>query len=367
MTAAARRIFLHVGCPKTGTTYLQSTLWRSRESLRGLDVELPLDRVSHFHLALAVRDQLDPEMDSAPAHRVLDRLAEALAESTATTIVISNENLARASAEQAARLWELVRGATPGAESHLVITARDLARQVPAEWQQQIQHRRTIGWPRFLRSLRDGTEPAAYFLPSQDASDVALRWGGDLPADRVHLVTVPRPGAPKSLLLERFCTVLGIDPAAVADSVPDANESLGRAPLELLRRVNVALDERLAHPRAGFGRVGKRYFAYEVLAPMGGDRPVLPAEMAPWCEAQSERLVKRLSTAGYDVVGDLDELRPELGGLEAEPPAVTDTEIAAAAVAALADVLDQRHRDLDEIERLRERLRTLRARKRRPQ
>ncbi|HEU0288531.1 MAG TPA: hypothetical protein VFR22_15900 [Nocardioidaceae bacterium] len=44
-----RRI-LHFGCRKTGTTYLQSTPWRSRESLQALGVELPLDRVSPFHL-----------------------------------------------------------------------------------------------------------------------------------------------------------------------------------------------------------------------------------------------------------------------------------------------------------------------------
>jgi len=310
-------------------------------------------------------DELDPEMDSAPAQHVLERLAEALAESTATTVVISNENLARASAEQAARLWELLRAAMPGAESHLVITARDLARQVPAAWQQQIQQRHMISWPDFLRSMRDGTKLAAYFLAAQDASDVALRWAGDLPADRVHVVTVPRPGAPKSALLERFCGVLGIDLAAVASTVPVANESLGRTPLELLRRVIVDLGERLPHPRAGFGRVGKRYFAHEVLAPMGADRLVLPAEMAPWCEEQTERLVQQISAAGYEVVGDLEELRPDLSGLETAPAEVTDSEIAAAAVAALADVLDQRNRDLEEIDRLRERVRELRGRSRR--
>jgi len=365
VSSPTRQVFVHVGCPKTGTTFLQSTLWQSRDALRAEGVELPLDRVSHFQLALAVREQLDPELDSKRAFGVMDRLAAALDETTAPTVVLSNEVLAGATVEQADRLWSLLRRSLPDAEAHLVITARDLARQIPAEWQQQIQHRRTIAWPDFLQSLRDGSEPAAYFLPAQDAASVAHRWAADLPADQVHVVTVPRPGAPRDLLLERFCAVLGVDVTTVAQSVPVANESLGRAPLELLRRVNTALGDRLPHPRAGFGRVGKRYLAQLVLAPMGGERPVLPADMASWCQQHSDRLIEELRTAGYDVVGDLAELRPDLGRLEAAPADVTEAEIASLAVAALADVLDQRSRDLDQIERLRERVRELRRRNRR--
>ncbi|MGH3476075.1 MAG: hypothetical protein ACRDQD_04470 [Nocardioidaceae bacterium] len=365
MSPPTRQVFVHVGCPKTGTTFLQSTLWRSRDALQAEGVELPLDRVSHFHLALAVREQLDPQFDPKRAFRVMDRLAAALDETTAPTVLLSHEVLAGATAEQAERLWSLLRRSLPDAEPQLVVTARDLARQVPAEWQQQIQHRRTITWPEFLQSLRDGTEPAAYFLPAQDAASVARRWAADLPADRVHVVTVPRPGAPRDLLLERFCAVLGVDMTTVAQSVSVANESLGRVPLELLRRVNTALGERLPHPRAGFGRVGKRYLAQQVLAPMGGDRPALPADMASWCGEHSDRLIGELRTAGYEVLGDLEELRPDLGRLEAAPRDVTEAEIASLAVDALADLLDQRSRDLDQIENLRERVRELRGRDRR--
>lgn len=344
MTAQTRRVFVHVGCPKTGTTFLQSTLWRSRDALRSQGVGLPVDRLSHFHLALAVREQLDPRLDAPRALRVLDRFAEELAASTDPTIVLSNEMLAGATATQAVGLHRLIETAVPDAETHVVITARDLARQVPAEWQQQIQHRRTIAWDDFLRSLRDGSEPAAYFLPAQDAADVARRWASDLPARRVHIVTVPPPSGPRGLLLERFCEVLGVDPSVVsaADAVP--NESLGRVQAELLRRVNVALGDRLPHPRAGYGRVGKRYFAQQVLAPMGGERPTLPPRMLPWCRERTEELIAAIAAAGFDVVGDLDELRPDAAAA-VEPVAVTDAEVAAAAVAALADLLDRRHRN----------------------
>jgi hypothetical protein len=348
VTSAARRVFVHVGCPKTGTTFLQSTLWQSRDELRLHDVELPVDRVSQYHLALAVRQKLNPDIDSPEAFTAKDRFAQALADSTAPTILLSNENLANATPEQVAGLHQLITASLVAAEIHLVITARDLARQLPAAWQQQIQQRRTTTWDGYLRSLREGTVFAAPFLGAHDAADIAARWAADLPPHRVHIVTVPPPAAPRQLLLERFCGVIGIDLAILSDAPPVPNESLGWVQAELLRRVNIALRDRLPHSRAGFGRVGKRYFAREVLAPMGGKRPGLPPEMSAWCHEHTERIIASLEKEGYDVAGDLDDLRSAPASTESS--AVSDSEIAVVAVEAIADLLDQRHRDLEQID-----------------
>ena len=79
MTASSRRVFLHVGCPKTGTTYLQSTFWRSRDALSAQGLHLPLrGQPDHFFLSLAVRESLDPASEGPEAFDVLDRLAAEL-------------------------------------------------------------------------------------------------------------------------------------------------------------------------------------------------------------------------------------------------------------------------------------------------
>jgi hypothetical protein len=44
-----QRVFLHVGSPKTGTTYLQGVLWRNREALRRQGLLLPLDSVGDHY------------------------------------------------------------------------------------------------------------------------------------------------------------------------------------------------------------------------------------------------------------------------------------------------------------------------------
>ena len=362
VASVQRRIFVHVGCAKAGTTFLQSALWQSRDVLRSHGVELPVDRLSHYHLALAVRDKLNPDTDSPKAFTVQDRFARALSDSAAATVVVSNELLAGATAEQAASLRDLIRASLAEAEVHLVITARDLARLVPSAWQQRIQQRKTISWDDYLESVREGTWPGAEFLRSHDPADIASRWAADLPPHRVHIVTLPPPTAPRGLLLERFCGVIGIDAKILSDSVPSPNESLGFVQAELLRRVNVALGDRLKHSRAGYGRVGKSYFAHQVLAPMGGERPSLPPEMTPWCQEQTERLIATIEQGGYDVAGDLDDLRSVPASTA--PSVVGDSEIAASAVGALADLLDQRHQDLVQLDELQNR--PVSVRRRRP-
>ncbi len=37
----ANRIFLHIGAPKSGTTYLQTVLWANRENLRRQGLLMP--------------------------------------------------------------------------------------------------------------------------------------------------------------------------------------------------------------------------------------------------------------------------------------------------------------------------------------
>ena len=148
-------MFLHVGCPKTGTTYLQGTFWGSRDELSAQGLHLPLRRQDHFFVSLAVRESLDPVSESTDAYDVLDRLGAELRGITARTTLITHETLCQATKEQAGRLHDLL----ADFEVHLVITARDPARQIPAEWQQQIKSRRLITFDDFLASLVDDGPP----------------------------------------------------------------------------------------------------------------------------------------------------------------------------------------------------------------
>ena len=167
------------------------------------------------------------------------------------------------------------------------------------------------------------------------------------------MVTLPPSGSSPAVLLERFSRVFGLDPSTLTPERERLNVTLGAAQTELLRRVNVALGDRLPVVRAGYSRVAKVHLADQVLAAQEGARLRLPDRLSPWCHERAEQIVRRLEAAGYDVVGDLDELLPGAAARGADDEAIEERAVTAAAVDALAAMLDQRHHDLRRLDRLR--------------
>lgn len=335
----ARRVYLHAGLQKTGTSYLQAIFWAAQGHLRdrGLDL-VPGSKRETFHLMLCVRERFDPLHDPPEVATALDRLPAQLAAAPGPVALLSEESLATASLAGVRRLV----AACADREVHLVLTVRDLARAVPSMWQQQLRSAGTVPFDDYLRAVVAREGPAAQrFWRNQDLRRVLDRWEKVVPAARIHVVTVPPPGSPATLLLERYCSVLGVDPEPLAGFVPPGNPSLGRVEAELLRRVNAGLptDRRRRHL---YGDVGKRYFSQRVLGERRSEPARLPPELAPWCRDQADALVQRLTAGGYDVVGDVDDLRPRSDAFARTTEPVDDTAVADAAVAALVTMLDQR-------------------------
>ena len=162
------------------------------------------------------------------------------------TVLISHELFASATKEQAARA---IASFGDDTEVHVVVTARDLVRQIPAEWQEHVKHRSTKTLPEFVDDLRRrhrrGRAGSGRCRTSRTCVD---RWGSTLPPAQVHVVTVPPAGADPGTLWDRFATLLGLDPGSFDTQASRANTSLGVEQAELLRRVNGALGDRVPLP-----------------------------------------------------------------------------------------------------------------------
>ena len=136
------RIYVHIGEPKTGTTFLQRALWSNRARLAAQGILLPgyegrdHNRASR-DLREAPREAADP---TDPWTGDWDVLAgQALLAPEAA--VISDEILAACYPEQADRAVRSLLAA----EVHIVLTVRDLATLLPAEWQETVKTRGTAG------------------------------------------------------------------------------------------------------------------------------------------------------------------------------------------------------------------------------
>src|SRR5687768_8068664 len=127
----AGRVFLHIGAPKTGSTYVQNVLWNNRDALHGAGILLPGSRSAHDQAMTDLREV--PWRDPGATWTWDGLVAEA--RDWPGDVIISNEALGGATAAQAARA---VRSLHP-AEVHVVVMGRDLWRTFPSMWQQSIR------------------------------------------------------------------------------------------------------------------------------------------------------------------------------------------------------------------------------------
>lgn len=335
----SRTVCLHIGIAKTGTTYLQRRLFANRDLLRRNGTLYPgTGPAAHFLGSLDLRGatfkgHVYDEVDGA-----WDRLVAA-ADAFPGTTLISHETLARAKPAQISRAV----AAFGTGDVRVLVTARDLARQIPATWQETLKNRSETRYSDYLDEVfagwSAGKRPGGGFWAVQDVAGLVRRWAAVVGADRVVVVTVPPSGSDRDELWQRFANAAGLPDVAYADPQHPGNASLGAAEAELLRRLNPLLTDQLDWP-AYETRV-KRRLAEQILGPIAAaGRLVTPAERAAEVQAIAVSQVESLEASGAKVVGSWSDLLPTetdpVGGPHRHPDDLTDGELLGAALRGLA-------------------------------
>jgi hypothetical protein len=339
------KVFLHIGEPKTGTTFLQQVMWGNRATLAAQGVALPGHHPQdHYRASQDLRGLEKLPSDPAGSWAGEWEILAGQAKQAPGAAVISHELFSAADAAQAERA---VRSLQP-AEVHVVLTVRDMATLLPAEWQESVKHRSVRSWEDWLgdvidRESRDAGRRQWWFWCVHDTLAILDTWSRRVPPERVHVIITPPRGSASGLLWERFASVLGIDPARADLSLARANTSLDVAEIEFLRRLNQELPPDV--PDWFYMWRVKEGIAHRAGPRPGGGRLILPADRDAWAKEQAEALIAGLGDAGYDLVGDLGELRPrpviEPGVDPADQPAGQVLDAAVQAVATM--VVNQYH------------------------
>ncbi len=263
MATPEKRVYVHIGVPNSGGTFLPVGLTRNRRALREAGVLYPVTGES-------------PALDVCRSHRSWGRKRSEVegswdtlcrkAHEHAGTTVISQELLAAASSRQVAGALTMLNGLGV----HVVVTAGDLASQIRAAWEAEVKQGWRSGFEEYLRSIMSEThdrETAHRFWGAQDLPDVLSRWTSRLPAANVHVVTCPPEPGDVGRLWQRFAGVVGFDPEAFPPPAPGRAEHSSGTPL-------------------------------------------LPVQVQDDLVRISERWAKEIDKAGYSVHGDLAELIP---------------------------------------------------------
>lgn len=334
----SRRLLLHVGAMKSGTSFIQSRLFANKPMLleeRGILVP----GMNWLSQVMAARDVLGSgeEQWAKMAGKV---------NAHDGTSVISMEYLGPVRAVVAER----VVSSFPSHSVEVVITARDLNRSIAAMWQETVQNGRTWTFAEYLDGIEswrpghrssslEAPESGRTFWRQQNLARLARTWSALAP---VSLVTVPPPGAPRELLWERFCSVLGTPPDGFAPARMD-NESVGAASTLVIRRLNELLNSMdLEFPIGTDLRKG--LLAKQVLAARKSSEPAIGLPVAPWVVDHAAQMTAALVEQGVTLVGSWEDLTPvDVPGVD--PATVSPDLVLDAALAGLAGVLASQIRE----------------------
>ncbi len=320
----ARSVSLHVGVAKTGTSYLQRILFSNKERLRAAGHLYPGDSPhTHFRAALDLRGGSFKGHSYDKARGTWPRLADEVRAFDGSAI-ISHEMFARTGTNGRTRVVSDL----AVDDLQVVITARDLGRQIPAVWQENVKNRSENTYAEYLHAIFE--QPSEYdaevadelanrFWRAHDLAGVAARWAKQVTPENVTIVTVPHDADDPDELWNRFREACRLPELDYEIPPGRENKSLGSAESEVLRRMNAKFPERMSWPQ--YEALVKGKFAVKVLAAHRAHGPLdVPAAWREQTVATAERQIERLSQQGYRVVGNLDELRPRFTGAANRSP-----------------------------------------------
>lgn len=292
-----RRLYVHVGPFKTGSTYIQNSMRERRAELRDLGIHVAMVRGGGNDLAIV--DLLDrrKRLHAGRQGGAWQLAVDEIAAWAGDVALLSSETLSTAGTETVQRILD----AMGEVEVHLIVTLRDLSRLVPSFWQSNLRNHKSVTWPEFIASLRGATtaDPrfGERFWRVQDASRIAGVWAELIPTDRIHVIVMPPSGAPASELWHRFLSVLGVDDPPPPVSEQAVNTAVGTAQSEALRRLNRSLGD--TYPRRLYTDIVKKIAMQTAKRETANVRPVvLPPEDFEWARDESQRIVAAIARGG---------------------------------------------------------------------
>ena len=317
-------VYLHIGTPKSGTTYLQSRFSVNHELAAQQGLLWPGPGWGRHLNAVKDLRSLDDGESLAPGGSWA-RLASEVNGWGGRAVLISMEWMASCTPHQISVALESL---SP-ARVEVICTARDLVRSFVAQGQEMARNYRPWSWGTLVDEVRNEKDgrAARTFWRQQNVPEILRRWLEAVPADRVHLVTVPPAGADPGVLWERFCTVVGVDGSSFGAPRTD-NPSLGVVSTVLMERLN-AVARAQGVTSAVYSEVLHTSLGDRILGPRRrGEGPIgITEDMDQFLRGRADAMVADLRELGVDLVGEWEDLVPTKRPDGRRPEDVTDEEL----------------------------------------
>lgn len=332
-----RVLYLHVGTGKSGTSALQKAVRDSVPALRAAGIGAPI--TSRSELMRRLLGPLGWRAGTGFSERVdverIRRIKSAFRRTPGDPLFLSCEDLADAGAEPI----RVLRGVLEEVDLDIrpIVSGRSWARQLPSDYQQLVQAGLTVSYDDFLEQVRTRTGAAGErFWRRQSLPEVAANWGAVSADGTVDVVCVPSHAEDPRALFRLFAEIVGFSVSDLTIPGGTINASFGVVEVELFRRVNALLTDRLPSYADDYRPAVRRPLLRQgVLKRSASARLELPFEALGWVRERGEHDVAALRAGGHRLHGDPDLLvATDADGREL--PVAGDAELAGAAVEALA-------------------------------
>lgn len=299
----ADKVFVHIGVPKSGTTYLQSILWSNQQSLAHNGVLVPgRYPYDHNRVVQTLRWKAPDDQAKEAWRYVMDEI-----HAWPGTAILSNEWFCMANAKQIRRLVE----ALDAREVHFVVTARRLTDVIPSAWQENLKLGAAKSFSDFVETL-DSSGRQRWRWSALDPAEFLPRWQEAVTPGHVHVITLQTGHKNAELLWTRFASLIALENDHAID-FPEAgeNRSMSAESARLLELVGGQLREAIGAPENHWNfpyRWIRDYLSHELLAEVSGSKIGVPPKEADIVRRRAVDSTAHLKSGGYDIVGDLSEL-----------------------------------------------------------
>lgn len=227
----ARRLIVHVGQMKSGTTFIQQTLAHNRDVLLDAGVLYPGPRFNQQHACygLCGRDVYWVR-DPAPYHDSASALVESIVDHPGT-VLVSAEALSCMAADGVERFARRI-----GGFDSVVVTIRNLLSTLLSAWQQGAKRGSEMSLDEFFTRLHRERETESGLWRNYAFGNTVRWWSRFAETNVLVVESFARDEVAAAFL--RAAGIDGVDLSVPELSAQDRNLSLRREDVELLRALN---------------------------------------------------------------------------------------------------------------------------------
>lgn len=335
----AKRLIVHAGFHKTGTTALQSAIFAVREKLEKRGLSYPVIGGKAHHKAIyslmekgwGWEDRGGNPVDPKKWPELVKHVKRAK-----DSAIISSEFLCELNEAQIAKFKKDL-----GVDDVTVyFTFRPLLKIVPSAYQQHLKIGIRSDYEKWLHSILDqpgvSTITPSFWIRHQHAR-VLKKWIDAFGRDRIKLVIVDEKNP--DFMYDVFNEVLGLKkPLLEEQKEKDSNRSLTLDEIALLRKINRIYPKRRSwHDYETFVRQGAmKYLTNKVKPSEDAPRLKTPEWAVEKIREISRESIEEIKGLGIEIIGDIDSSDSAQipTGVSVEPESIP-VELAAKALVAM--------------------------------